>query len=375
MQRLIKKNDKDNLFYDELPINKINYTEMRSLIQKRRHLLQEVEKNNILPQFRVDEDIISFFALLLVNVKNEDSTWISQEIAYFNYKLSKMSKESLKKYFYTKFLPKLTLSNGNLLKDGCYDKKNKNTNHTLNNVYFLKVIDLITQHKVIPEKGFVKFEENMISSVLMNEFRNILLKYKKEIFEFNKDNTDDRFSYFDKFHRQDPAILDINNSLYDVLKCLPPCVWQMIETLKEKKHLYNTERLIVSRFFHSVGVKIDDLIPYLKGLYQVSEEEFNKSYLYNIKHVYGLEGKRADYKSFPCTKIIFAEGRCSGCPFYENTIERYLRGNEISMNFKSNESPKMKCALLLNKIKKSDGEVKEIGSPDEFTRKLLGLNW
>jgi len=48
-------------------------------------------------------------------------------------------------------------------------------------------------------------------------------------------------------------------------------------------------------------------------------EKFEKNYSYNIRHMYGKEGKLADYKSWSCTKIISqatpGPGEFHGCPF------------------------------------------------------------
>ena len=53
--------------------------------------------------------------------------------------------------------------------------------------------------------------------------------------------------------------------------------------------------------------------------HDIDGEKFEKNYAYNIRHSYGQEGKRQDYKPWACNKVINLEapgaGEYHGCPF------------------------------------------------------------
>src|ERR1700712_5050399 len=48
-------------------------------------------------------------------------------------------------------------------------------------------------------------------------------------------------------------------------------------------------------------------------------EKFEKQYSYNVRHMYGKEGKKNDYKPWNCIKVINlttpGPGEFHGCPF------------------------------------------------------------
>lgn len=378
----------DTLFYTKLTLNKINYNEMIKSIKKRKELLNNLkENNNIIPLNKEEDNNSFFFSLLTYSLEN--NIWISKEIQYFKYKINKMNEKDIENYFYKNFLPKLKNFNGEIISiNTFYDSFIfNNYNKKLKSVYFLKVIDLISKHKIIPLNGFVNFNKSLINSILISEFRYFINSSFKLINKWNKENIDERIYQLKSLEINNYFNKNIENSkLSNVLKCLPPCIWEIIQSLKLNGHIFNYERLIINRFFYSMGINIEELISFLKKYYKINEEQFNKEYIYNIRHVYGLEGKKANYKNMSCKQIISSNQQCSGCPFFNKTYEKYFIENKLIDSFKGYESPKLKCSKVLiqlktnllkdfNQLNKHENELKEINSPNEFCEKLMNINW
>jgi DNA primase large subunit len=76
-------------------------------------------------------------------------------------------------------------------------------------------------------------------------------------------------------------------------------------------------------FIKGLGLSLDETIMFWKQEFTkkagMDADKFEKNYAYNIRHMFGKEGKQADYKSWSCNKIINqvtpGVGEVHGCPF------------------------------------------------------------
>jgi DNA primase large subunit len=49
-----------------------------------------------------------------------------------------------------------------------------------------------------------------------------------------------------------------------------------------------------------LGLSIEEAIVFWNKSFSMTDEQFNKEHKYNIRHSYGLEGKRANYPAKRC---------------------------------------------------------------------------
>lgn len=111
---------------------------------------------------------------------------------------------------------------------------------------------------------------------------------------------------------------DMVNAL--IRKHAPMCMRQLNEHLQERKHLKYQGRMQFGLFLKEMGVNIDQaLLFWRRSFASMTDDKFNKEYKYNIRHNYGLEGKRVNYPARSCARIITQDTPgpqdTHGCPF------------------------------------------------------------
>lgn len=119
---------------------------------------------------------------------------------------------------------------------------------------------------------------------------------------------------------------------------MPLCMRNLHNSLRQNAHLRHFGRLQYGLFLKGIGLPYEESLNFWrKAFHKMTDEQFQKGgHPYNIRHSYGLEGKRTNYAPYSCVKIITSNapsaGDHHGCPFkhFSNDNLRPLVTNALS---------------------------------------------
>lgn len=100
----------------------------------------------------------------------------------------------------------------------------------------------------------------------------------------------------------------------------PLCMRHLQETLSSTHHLRHYSRLQYNLFLKELGLPVEEALLFWRRMFStMTDDKFNKEHRYNIRHGYGLEGRRLNYPAKSCARIISADTPgpqdTHGCPF------------------------------------------------------------
>ncbi|KAJ7470699.1 eukaryotic and archaeal DNA primase, large subunit-domain-containing protein [Mycena latifolia] len=98
-------------------------------------------------------------------------------------------------------------------------------------------------------------------------------------------------------------------------KHFPMCMRNSHQRLRKDHRLNHFGRLQYGLFLKVLGLSVEEAtVFWRKSFDRINDDTFNKMYKYNIRHSYGLEGKRANYPAKNCQQILTSGGD-PGCPY------------------------------------------------------------
>ena len=293
-----------------------------------------------------DIDHMSHFILRLSYCQTEElRRWfIQQECALFHHRLLALSQEQLTRSVqsYAKLSPISKQEKEALLPllKQLYNPTEVAT-MALFAVPFTQALDLVAKRQAILQRGRVYVPHSKLYSILVARFRSDLSKQLVLLSHVSTATEDLRVGSFVKnvAHSLTQPSKDFQNStstinasnVASMQSHMPLCMQQLQTGLERDKHLRHWGRLQYGLFLKGAGLSMDDALQFFqKHFTKVTGEEFQKQYAYNIRHMYGKEGKRATYPPFGCTKIIMgnaapAAGEHHGCPYRHYDADHLTR--------------------------------------------------
>lgn len=209
--------------------------------------------------------------------------------------------------------------------------------HDYVKVPFKDAISLVGRRAVFLYQGFAYVPIRELQQIASAHFRarlsaelNKAFKYLPQILK------DERLSQmlinlsnhsaidFNLYEAKAPADADkINLADLDFYsrKSFPPCMKSLFTALRNKHHLKHYGRLQLGLFLKGLGLTVDEAYTFWKQEFckKMDTDKFEKGYGYNIRHMFGQEGKKQDYKPWGCNKVINqttpGPDEFHGCPF------------------------------------------------------------
>jgi DNA primase large subunit len=232
------------------------------------------------------------------------------------------------------------------LSEKIYFNSNNNTNEKIYYVPFEHALTLVPTQKYFLYKGNIYIPEseiqNLLYIVFLQKLQNKLSKIQKHYEDITHDNRiKNILKHFEtereKKANEEEKLENIPNDqklrkMEDVdryfKKSFPLCMYMIQKHINEYSHLMHTGRLQYTLFLKGTGLPVEETLKFFKKKYEkkTPSDKFDKQYAYNIRHSYGLEGKRSDYTPYSCNKIINMNNpnsqECHGCPYKTYSAEK-----------------------------------------------------
>ncbi|KAK7195259.1 DNA primase large subunit [Novymonas esmeraldas] len=142
----------------------------------------------------------------------------------------------------------------------------------------------------------------------------------------------------------------------------PPCMRAIDTHLRREGHLKHHGRFTYGLFLKAIGLSLEDSLELFAALMSAkgggSVDAFAKTaYGYNVRHNYGMEGKKTSYSSASCATILglppaVDQHDCHGCPFR-------LRDEAALRSMLAKDTPNAKGRDYPN-VRPTPGDIEDI---------------
>ena len=343
---------------------------------------KEEMDNKIMTQQKNDrrKDHISHFILRLAFAGTEDlRRWfITQELDLFRYRFKKESNEATNQFLREQnlhFEPISKTEKSDLLQNlkDCMFSKEMDQAESVDfyKVPFTDVLDLVRSRRVYLKAGFAYVPRNELVSIILGVFRAQLslaltvtarrLPYLEEDTRLLPMLKNLSSAYIGDTFNENKLSNDDKLSLNEIDKAskssFPICMRYMHEGVRNDHHLKYFGRMQYGLFIKAAGLTLDEALKFWRSEFtkKMDVDKFEKQYAYNIRHIYGKEGKRQDKMAYNCIKIITTNqpglGDHHGCPFKHSDTD-ILQRRLLSYNV-----PKDSIKEIIDLVKRQHFQV------------------
>jgi DNA primase large subunit len=337
---------------------------------KLRHVAPENYKKHLDPLLlKLDDptkDWVSHFVLRLAYCRTEDfRRWfLAQEVALLKYRLNNsrasnvitkalksvlpnvhvLSKDELEA-----LLPKILAATPSLQQNpirvmsagaaGVSAVDNSNNSNTIYRVPFTQALDLVQNRQVYVHRGQAYIPESRLLTLVTARFRTnlskqlVLLSAVPSTPAFQRtqgflQNVATVHALKDEYsgnNNNDGSMQLTAQNVKENIKNMPLCMARLQLGLQRDHHLKHWGRLQYGLFLKGAGLSLEDALVYFERMFSGRGKDFNKEYAYNVRHMYGKEGKRASYPAYNCAKIVNNNAPNSnehhGCPYKHGSVQ------------------------------------------------------
>ncbi|EEQ82002.1 hypothetical protein NCER_101366 [Vairimorpha ceranae BRL01] len=331
-------------FYTSLLKYKFNYDEFVKLFNDRLKILKDVKnKNHCTDKMStVDDDSSHFITRLIVVGDSKATRWfINCETSLFRYRIKNREYDynfkiclpscsnslkidplfSTSTNYDISFSDKHFTNREDLRTESnfLHVKKSKQDDKLL--VHFSRVSQLLANRSIIPMKGYTTLDIKQRDVLIVSYFKHeleIKMQRLKNLYQNEPDERLDKLRNL--IYINEPTKFTDKSSCIEHEKFFPPCITKMLHLLRINRHLRNNDRQALSLFLKDINVPLEETIEIFRNGFNVTRDIFDKTYLYNIRHAYGLEGKKANYAAYNCAKMASLKNsqNKSMCPFLDD---------------------------------------------------------
>jgi DNA primase large subunit len=201
--------------------------------------------------------------------------------------------------------------------------------------HFTNALNLVGKRRTFIADGYAYLFKPQLLNVLSQHFRLTLAEKINGIhrhWPYLKEVESERIvPFLSVVTHYDPQYKDIEVKGGQVVpeqidtlaqQSFPLCMKVLHRELRSKHHLRHQGRQQFGLFLKGIGLSLDDALRFWREEFtrNMTTDQFEKNYSYNIRHNYGKEGKRTNYTPYGCMKIITGLAPPTsedhhGCPF------------------------------------------------------------